>query len=589
MKENEVLVNKTNVHCALFDSQNNNKGGYCWGPPMTFYVGSLLQVEWTNQHGCGVGHPNMDCEIILQYMCDPSIRDGTVTDTITAATVNTMDTDPTTGNQVYKYGMHEPLGWYQKCASRLRNVGLFTADQNLSPNGPATETRQNPNPNDVHGFECQEERDYYPYWVASPWRDIAILTSNTARCSYYLAETQNKKGRFECTNPYYNNQNACHTNGTWIYVNPWNIPAPECIPAPYTRDNHLGNTVTAMTPTYNWIIPSLDQLGTLNADGASATCVLRIRYNMTDGGDYEAWGVPNQDGTTTFADSTMNNDNSPVRQDPYVAYGTNSAGQPDYFHLALNTDQTGRTFQDRSHTFFIAARPSGVPATSKIINLNVRGKRGNIVETFPATEYDFTPNHLIVNVGDYVHFQWTGCYTNPNYAGNGLSGTDRSNMVQMVSRRNNYPMDFNSQTMFQTPGKAYEMAHLNQYGGAVCQTTTQQSCCKTLTMLQTEGNSEQDPQNCAKLNAPVPYFDGGVQRMTTAGTYYYFGTRNNDFSNRSQKGTLQVTTIVSTWGVALVSIGGAGFVTASGLAGAGYYAMTHPQSALANLFGRLPV
>lgn len=37
----------------LFDSQNNNKGGYCWGDPLSYYEGSHLSVEWTNQHSCG--------------------------------------------------------------------------------------------------------------------------------------------------------------------------------------------------------------------------------------------------------------------------------------------------------------------------------------------------------------------------------------------------------------------------------------------------------------------------------------------------------------------------------------------------------
>jgi len=447
------------------------------------------------------------------------------------------------------------------------------------------QTRQDNNENNVHGFECVEERDYYPYWHYSPWRDIAILTSNMDRCSYYLAESQNVKGRYECTDPRYNNQKECTANSTWVYIQPWGIPAPECVPAPLSRDNHLGNTITGMTATYNWVIPSLDKLGELNSGGTNANCVLRLRYNMSSS-DYEAWGVPNKNGATTFTDSKSNKENSPIRQDPYITYGT-SSGQPSYLRLALNTDQVGRTFQDRSHTFYISQRPAGVPDSAKILNLNVRGKRGNIVETYPATEYDFTPNYLIANVGDYVHFQWTGCNTNPNYAGEGTQGTDRSNIVQLEDRRKNYPVSFDSQTMFKTPGKAWEMALLNQYGGKVCTTVDEQGCCKTKTMLDNDGNRDQNPQNCAKLNGPVAFFDGGVQRMSSAGTYYYMSTRNNNFSNRSQKGTLEVTSIISKWGVAVVSVGGASFVGASALAGVGYYASTHPQSALANVFAGL--
>ncbi len=52
------------------------------------------------------------------------------------------------------------------------NKGLFTADHNLGPT--AVNTRQNPN-GQRYGYECPEERDYYPYWHPTNW--IVILNN----------------------------------------------------------------------------------------------------------------------------------------------------------------------------------------------------------------------------------------------------------------------------------------------------------------------------------------------------------------------------------------------------------------------------
>ena len=51
-------------------------------------------------------------------------------------------------------------------------------------------------------------------------------------------------------------------------------------------------------------------------------------------------------------------------------------------------------------------------------------------------EYDFVPQDLTVEAGDYLHFQWTGSDANAKgNAGNGRQSTDRSNLVQLSSRQ----------------------------------------------------------------------------------------------------------------------------------------------------------
>jgi len=78
--------------------------------------------------------------------------------------------------------MQESYDYYQLCQRTERNKGLYTADQLINRNDRRG-TRQNPNGN-RHGFECPEERDYYPWWAPSPWIGMLLY--------FYEKKTINK-------------------------------------------------------------------------------------------------------------------------------------------------------------------------------------------------------------------------------------------------------------------------------------------------------------------------------------------------------------------------------------------------------------
>lgn len=177
------------------------------------------------------------------------------------------------------YGRHETLTNYEKCSTRERNKGLWIATER--PGDTADNTRQNED-GTRYGLECTEERDYYPYWHPSEWLDIAVITSEPDRCEYYKEESQNVKAKYECLTEdgdpaEANNEVACEREGAvWTKVDSWGLDPPDCLEAPWQRDNHLGNTETGRTTRYNWTVPT--QL----PKGASGdACVLRVRYNIS--------------------------------------------------------------------------------------------------------------------------------------------------------------------------------------------------------------------------------------------------------------------------------------------------------------------
>ena len=592
----------------VFDSQDNNRGGYPvpTNGRMYYYSGSILYIEWTAQHACGA-NPTDSCQFILQYACDNTntMRDGTSTNTIPDPANNgnaqcanaNCDTDPT-------YGRHEGQAYYNSSKRTFRNAGLWTADQQL--NGQSRQyTRQN-NGGAQYGYECTEERDYYPWWGASPWKDIAILTNAPSRCPAYQAESQNVKPRYTCviTTPTAAQQQQAANNqpyipitqvgctaagGVWTVVPAWNIPAPDCqgnVQDGPSRDNHLGNPMgyDGFTYSYNWTLPN----------DYSETCVLRMRYNISTA-DFNVSGVHSADpsdagfasatsiqagldytfnavnpgtGTATtlpvylsagFPDGSQNPfvttanqftrgyvfENNP-NADPFGPLVWSDAERnafspppgsglpggvlPAYFSkvgqkLAINTAQFSRTFQDRSFLFAIRQRPAALVGAN-IFNVNVRGKRGNIVQVYPSVEYDFIPDRLTLTVGDLVHFQWAGADTNPTnndpQGANNPAGSDRSNVIVMGPR------------VWNELGQQSNATTTGQWGRALPCRIDDDVVCPFL------GLGIMDLQRLALNGLNSSYFDLGPRQVTRSGTYHYMSTRNNNFSNRSHKARLVV-------------------------------------------------
>lgn len=254
--------------------------------------------------------------------------------------------------------------------------------------------------------------------------------------------------------------------------------------------------------------------------------MFRIRYNITTD-DYNPYRTDASDNGRF------------VKNDPTINFEGVS------LQLAINTAQFGRVFQDRSHVFILKPRPAELNE-NRIYNLNVRGKRGNIVQVYPAVEYDFAPNTLEIKADDLLHIQWTGSNTNPqNNDGEGTAGTDRSNLLQMKKLGLSFPLPFentniwnNSEIVWIHHGVknvssadlAIDMASSGYYS---CVNAS--SCPASLVQNSLEKKAK---MNNLLNNAPASY-EGALLRIKT-GNYYYMCTRNNNFSNRSQKGTLIV-------------------------------------------------
>jgi hypothetical protein len=499
-----------------------------------------------------------------------------------------------------EFGMAEDYFWYNvDCQGRERNKGLYIADRDLNGN-TAEHTRQNPNGN-RRGLECPEERDYYPYWHPTQWMDMAVLVSDESWCPYYVAESQNTMERHYCYIEGASNSNVAPiteqecaaAQGTWTRMAPFSemypemgITEPDCAVASFTEQNHLGFTRdVADYSSYTWTIPEVQE---------NMECIVRMRYNIStaDYGSMDGFMMDAETGaiaqevyssanncpdSTTETDANADDENAASQTVPGAVstasdcYGNLEAGNfPRYnrpyvemfeedstsdLAIALNTDQSGRTFQDRSYVFNIGPRPDGVAETATIHNLNVMGKRGNIVQSYPAIEYAFVPFTLETSQYDYLHVQFHGsdfnAEKNPNN-GEGWKFSDRSNMVEVVNENVQFPM-FETNAVFfnQNDGWVEEMALLGQE--AYLQSLGDDdgngpyTCLKAYELGDDEDDYQNDPKACNKLNSAPNTFQPGdmmgmMQVRADTGTYSFVSTRNNNFSNRSQKMSISVGT-----------------------------------------------
>jgi len=374
-------------------------------------------------------------------------------------------------------------------------------------------------------------------------------------------------------------------NGRWK-THTYTMPAdyPMCLKATWSQVNNLGNVQDTgkggLPQNWDWELPTIDQFRdsgcyVYQANGGGTAgqeyvrIVTRMRYNMTTM-DYAPY--------TTDSDCNQNNNQqnqSPVQQNPTVDVGVEMQG----LRLALNTAQTGRTFQDRSHVMRIMRKQTGAPGTAamqgagKILNVNVQGKRGNIVQTFPAVEYDFWPKIAEVNVGDCLAFQWTGSNTHNNGnpagdgqagdAGEGRGGSDRSNLVQIIDKNSTYPAPMDKMGNLQMTDFFQNSKVYRTYTGELVnsgQVVNGQETAKdaqvyfasagyfnTVSQIANDNqlpNNQDNVGGNARLQVLLNNSPASMRSMTVCpevpGEYEFTCTRNNNFSNRDQKLTIKV-------------------------------------------------
>merc|ERR1711997_1214265 len=221
--------------------------------------------------------------------------------------------------------------------------------------------------------------------------------------------------------------------------------------------------------------------------------------------------------------------------------------------------------QDCSYIFYVQRRVTNPDGC--LCNVNVRGKRGNIVQAYPSVEYNLIPDNIefadeAAAANTVLQFQWTGTDYNPRrgcndgeggpyvngdanvaqaLANNGNtqgsnqnSRMDRMTLLPVVDNRKNYPMSYTGGAngkRLGAPGSAQPWftsdAQAEKFGTAGC--TEQLGFNQAsngaggiypklvarkytpltgdqIDNINNENQRENHPRNCGEGNAVSPYF-----------------------------------------------------------------------------------
>lgn len=474
------------------------------------------------------------------------------------------------------------------------------------------------------GFECKFERENHPassYNHKTMWNDIVIY-SDASDCSFenfrvYECVEKWDNGQYKHKSIYNKRSECLENGGEWIKFYRWideaadiedkkscnalrndpeyagmkfvwgrpidyqamaqdQLPPEKCLlqpPTPKCRKSSLkvrpnvfsNNDFTHDWPTFDWEIPRF-------YSNTPKKCVMRVRHFLESKKRKRQQQVNAENQCISVDDkklflSRFNNGINKLASDGPTS-DRNLQKMKKFYPKTV--------FQDRSHIFKLNPRPENMEEVD-IQTISVRGKRCNIVQCFPAVEYDFVPEEIDIPNGRAVQFVWTGSNHHDNQnsqgndgqagaEGNGQANTDRNNVMQIYAaddsrnqekgQKSNFPVPFENETLFGQAEKLIWMPEgfypRNQkFDGSQNLENNEANQLKNWLGHATSGTywchdnscrtsaSEGELKNVLQLDNMYPNFVGSVFVPRSDSTFTYVSTRNSDFSNRSQKGIIR--------------------------------------------------